>query len=44
MDIMYAFLHGELEWEICMIQLRGFKSKGYPKYVCKTGKTLYSLK
>ncbi|XP_068311012.1 secreted RxLR effector protein 161-like [Pyrus communis] len=44
MDMKNAFLHRELDQEIYMMQLMGFKSKAHPEYVCKLRKTLYSLK
>jgi len=44
MDIKNAFLHGELDKDIKMEQLRGFESKIHPEYVCKLKKALYGLK
>ena len=44
MDIKNAFLHGELDKDIKMEQLRGFESKIHPEYVYKLKKALYGLK
>ena len=43
-DIKNVFLHRELDREIYMCQLMGFKSQDYPKYVCRIRKALYRLK
>ena len=43
MDVKNAFLHGELDREICMNQPMGFQSQEYPNYVCKILKALYGL-
>ena len=43
-DVKNAFLHGELDREIYMDQLKGFESKSYPNYVCKLKTALYGLK
>ncbi|KAM7516588.1 hypothetical protein LguiA_006171 [Lonicera macranthoides] len=44
MDVKTAFLHGDLEEEIYMEQLEGFKEKGKEDYVCRLKKSLYGLK
>ena len=44
MDVKTAFLHGDLEEEIYMEQLEGFKERGKENYVCKLKKSLYGLK
>ena len=44
MDVKTAFLHGDLEEEIYMEELEGFKEKGKKDYMCELKKSLYILK
>ncbi|GLT38191.1 hypothetical protein SLA2020_124550 [Shorea laevis] len=44
MDMKTAFLHGDLDEEIYMEQLEGFKVKGKEDFVYKLKKSLYGLK
>ena len=39
-----AFLHGDLEEDLYMIQLEGFTVQGQENLVCKMRKSLYGLK
>ncbi len=39
MDVVTAFLHGELKEEMCMVQPSGFVVKGKEKLVCKLNKS-----
>jgi len=43
-DVKIAFLYGNLEEEIYMSQLTGFKTAGKEKMGCKLNKLLYELK
>ncbi|PWA56329.1 Gag-Pol polyprotein [Artemisia annua] len=44
LDVKIAFCHGNLEEEIHMLQLEGFKQKGKENLVCRLNKSLYGLK
>ena len=44
LDVKRAFLHGDLEEDIYMIQLEGFIIQGQENLVCKLRKRLYGLK
>ena len=44
LDVKTTFLHGNLDEEIFMKQLEGFKVKGKENTVCKLKKSLYGLK
>lgn len=44
LDVKTAFLHENLEEEIYMLQLEGFKQKGKVNFVCRLNKSLYGLK
>lgn len=44
LDVKNAFLYGELDRDIFMMQPEGFVSNDHPSYVCKLKKALYGLK
>ncbi|KAJ0805682.1 putative RNA-directed DNA polymerase [Helianthus annuus] len=44
LDVKTAFLHGDLEEDIYMTQLEGFRVKGKENLVCKLKNSLYGLK
>ena len=44
LDVKIAFLHGDLEEDLYMIQPEGFIVQGQENLVCKLRKSLYDLK
>ena len=44
LDMKAAFLHGDLEEEICMDQPKGFEEDGKEHIICRLKKSLYRLK
>jgi hypothetical protein len=44
LDVKTAFFHGDLEEEIYIEQLDGFKAKGKENLICRLKKSLYRLK
>ena len=44
LDIKTAFLHGDLDYEIFMEQLEGFKVKGKENMICRLKKNMHGLK
>ena len=44
MDVMTAFLNGDLDEDVCMEQPIGFAEVGKEYLVCKFNKSIYGLK
>ena len=44
MDVKKAFLYGDLDKDIYMLQPPDFVDSAHPEYVCKLKKALYGLK
>ena len=44
MDVKTAFLNGNLEEEVYMIQPEGYTSQEFPNKVCRLQKSIYGLK
>lgn len=44
MDVKVAFLHGDLQEDIYMVQLTGFIERGKEHMICKLNKLIYGLK
>ena len=44
MDVKNAYLHGDLQEEIYMMQLKGYQDDGHPHFICRLRKALYDLK
>ena len=43
-DVKTAFLNGNLEEEVYMIQREGYTSKEFPEKVCRLQRSIYGLK
>jgi hypothetical protein len=44
LDVQNTFLHGTLDEEVYMNQLRGYENPRFPNHVCRLDKVIYGLK